>query len=86
MEQEQSQATEVRAVGRGLFGEQSLPTSGKWGCCWRRCTLPDTLSISSASGGGPARNELQNFEMLIRQRSLASEPFPWGSYSGALYS
>lgn len=49
-------------------------------CCLTGC------SASSGSGGGPARNELQNFEMLIRQRSLASEPFPWGSYSGAIYS
>lgn len=43
-------------------------------------------SASSGSGGVPARNTFRNFEMLISQRSLASEPFPWGSYSGAIYS
>lgn len=43
-------------------------------------------STSSGSAGVPVRSELQNSEMLIRQQSLASEPFPWGSYSGAIYS
>lgn len=58
--------------------------SGCW-CCWR-CVLPDKLFHRLGSDGVPARNELRNFEMLIRQQSLASEPFPRGSYSEAIYS
>lgn len=50
-------------------------------CCLTSC------SSSTGSGGVPARNEFHGSEMLlIRQESFASESFPWGSYSGAIYS
>lgn len=77
---EQSKAAEVRAVGRGL--DSSLCPAQQVLMLLEMCAAWQAVPPACI----PARNELRNFEMLIRQQSLTSEPFPRGSYSGAIYS
>lgn len=74
--------SKARAVGRGWT---AAPAHQQVLMLLEVCAAWQAFS-SSGSGGVPARNELWNFEMLIRQQSLASEPFPRGSYSAAIYS
>lgn len=73
-----------QGCGKGT-GQQPLPSAAGAEALGDVCCLT-SCSTSSGSAGVPVRNELQNFEMLISQQSLASEPFPWGSYFGAIYS
>lgn len=83
--QNKSKATEagfrVRGCGKGTVRTASAHLRQVEMLLEEIHTALTGCSTSSGSGGVPVRNELQNFEMLIRQWSLASEPFPWGSCS-----